>query len=48
MMRARWILLLTLFCAVPAWTQDEDEKKLGWSNVADLGIVWTAGLEFGF
>jgi len=43
MMRSKLALLLTLFCVVPAWAQDEEEKKLGWSNIADLGIVWTQG-----
>ena len=44
MMRSLFLLLFTLCCVFPAPAQDEEEeKKLGWSNVADLGIVVTAG-----
>ena len=42
-MRSKWILLCVLYGVVPAWAQDGEEKKLGWTNVADLGIVWTTG-----
>lgn len=44
MMRSLVILLVILCGVLPVWAQDEeDEKKLGWSNVADLGFVVTGG-----
>ena len=46
-MRYLFLLLFTLCCVLPAPAQEaqdeEEEKKLGWSNVADLGLVLTAG-----
>ena len=46
-MRSLFLLLLTLCCVLPAPAQEaqdeEEEKKLGWSNVADVGLVVTAG-----
>ncbi len=43
-MRILFLLLFTLCCVQPVWAQDEEEEKnLGWSNVADLGFVLTAG-----
>ena len=47
MMRFLIFLLFTLCCVLPAPAQEaqdeEEEKKLGWSNIADLGFVLTAG-----
>lgn len=44
MSRSLFLLLFMLCCVLPASPQDqEEEKKLGWSNVADLGFVLTAG-----
>ena len=47
MMRSLFLLLFTLCCALPVPAQgaqgEEEEKKLGWSNVADLGFVLIAG-----
>lgn len=41
-MRSLLILTLTLCAMAPVHAQDE-ERQLGWSNVADLGYVLTAG-----
>jgi putative salt-induced outer membrane protein YdiY len=35
--------VLALVLAVPAWAQDEEEKKLGWTDAAELTFVATAG-----
>ena len=47
MMRSLFLVLFTLCCVLPVPGQEavdeEQEKKLGWSNVADLGFVLTAG-----
>ena len=47
MMRSLFLLLFTLCCVLPASAQEaedeEEEKKLGWSNVTDVGLVVTAG-----
>ncbi len=36
-------LSLTFCCVSPVVAQDQEGKKLGWSNVADLGLVLTTG-----
>jgi putative salt-induced outer membrane protein YdiY len=42
-MRFLLVLSVSLCCLSPAIAQDEEEKKLGWSNVTNLSFVVTSG-----
>lgn len=43
MMRFLLVLSIVFCCLSPVMAQDEEEKKLGWTNVADVGLVVTSG-----
>ncbi len=40
-MRFHWFIAIALLVVVPA--SAEDEKKTGWSNIAEVGFVATSG-----
>ncbi len=42
-MRSLFPVICVLFTSLSAMAQEEKEQKLGWSNVADVSIVVTAG-----